>query len=126
VFAARAVANRRLAFALMTEPVEPDVQLARRSYRQALATEFGKRIAAAVAGGHLPDQDVKLAAAALIGAVNEAIVSPLAPVGLVDAARLRAQVQMLTLFALRGLGVVDARARGLVVQTAVPLAQGPA
>jgi hypothetical protein len=29
-------------------------------------------------------------------------------------------VQTLTLFALRGLGVVDARARGLVVQTRLP------
>ncbi len=29
---------------------------------------------------------------------------------------------MLTLFALRALGVVDARARGLVVQTVVPAA----
>jgi hypothetical protein len=33
---------------------------------------------------------------------------------------MRAQVQALTLFMLRGLGVVDARARGLVVQTALP------
>jgi hypothetical protein len=32
----------------------------------------------------------------------------------------RGRVQMLTLFALRALGVVDARARGLVVQTVVP------
>jgi hypothetical protein len=30
-------------------------------------------------------------------------------------------VQTVTLFGLRGLGVVDARARGLVVQTALPL-----
>jgi hypothetical protein len=29
-------------------------------------------------------------------------------------------VQMLALFALRALGVVDARARGLVVQTVMP------
>jgi hypothetical protein len=29
-------------------------------------------------------------------------------------------VQTLTLFALRGLGVIDARARGLVVQTVLP------
>ncbi|MFZ1182514.1 MAG: TetR/AcrR family transcriptional regulator, partial [Pseudolabrys sp.] len=37
-----------------------------------------------------------------------------------DAAKARARVQALTLFALRGLGVVDARARGLIVQTALP------
>ena len=34
--------------------------------------------------------------------------------------RSREAVQTLTLFALRGLGVVDARARGLVVQTVLP------
>ena len=34
--------------------------------------------------------------------------------------RRAARVQALTLFALRGLGVVDARARGLVVQTVMP------
>jgi hypothetical protein len=33
---------------------------------------------------------------------------------------MRAQVQVLTLFGLRALGVIDARARGLVVQTALP------
>jgi hypothetical protein len=33
-------------------------------------------------------------------------------------------VQALTLFALRGLGVVDARARGLVVQAVLPDAGG--
>jgi hypothetical protein len=35
-------------------------------------------------------------------------------------------VQALTLFALRGLGVVDARARDLVVQMALPLEEAVA
>jgi hypothetical protein len=35
-------------------------------------------------------------------------------------------VQTLTLFALRALGVVDARARGLVVQTVMPELDGDA
>ena len=39
-----------------------------------------------------------------------------------DPAKPRAQVQALTLLALRALGVVDARARGLVVQTVLPVA----
>jgi hypothetical protein len=38
--------------------------------------------------------------------------------------RAREAVQALTLFALRGLGVVDARARGLVVQAALPADAG--
>ncbi|MEA2988338.1 MAG: hypothetical protein QOG83_1049, partial [Alphaproteobacteria bacterium] len=57
-----------------------------------------------------------VAAPALLGALIDGLVGPLAPA----AAPARSQVQMLTLFALRALGVVDARARGLVVQTPVP------
>ena len=37
-----------------------------------------------------------------------------------DGAKTRDAVQTLTLFALRAVGVADARARGLVVQTALP------
>ena len=46
-------------------------------------------------------------------------VGPLAAVGEGGSGR-RAAVQAFTLFALRALGVVDARARGLVVQTSLP------
>jgi uncharacterized protein YcfJ len=119
-FAARALASRRLAFALIAEPVEPEVDVARASYRQALVNEFNKLIRNAQAGGRLPDQDAALAAAALVGALIEGLVGSLAPAAPDDAAKVRARVQALTLFALRGLGVVDARARGLIVQTALP------
>jgi AcrR family transcriptional regulator len=119
-FAVRALSSRRLVFALIAEPVEPEVDAARASYRQRLAAEFETLIRKAVVGGHLPDQDASLAAAALLGALIEGLIGPLAPAAAGDAAKTRAQVQMLTLFALRALGVVDARARGLVVQTVVP------
>jgi AcrR family transcriptional regulator len=120
-FAARALGARRLVYALIAEPVESEIDAARAAYRHALATEFGQRIGAALAGGHLPDQDAHLAAAALLGALIEGLVGPLAPAATEDAARIRTQVQMLTLFALRALGVVDARARGLVVQATLPM-----
>src|SRR6476469_2205882 len=119
-FAARALASRRLAFALSAEPVEPEVDAARAAYRQALVNEFNKLIRSAQAGGRLPEQDAALAAAALGGALIEGLVGSLAPAPPDDAAKARARVQALTLFALRGLGVVDARARGLIVQTALP------
>jgi len=125
-FAARALAKRRLAFALIAEPVEPEVDAARACYRQALAAEFETLIRTAAAGGHLPSQDAALAAAALVGALIEGLIGPLAPAAAADAVKARAQVQMLTLFALRGLGVVDARARGLVVQAVVPEASSAA
>jgi AcrR family transcriptional regulator len=117
--AARALHNRRLSWAVLAEPVDPDVEAVRLSYRQRLAAELEGRIAAAMAGRHLPGQDARLAAAALVGALLEGLIGPLAPDS-DDPVRVRAAVQTLTLFALRALGVVDARARGLVVQTSLP------
>ena len=118
-FAARALENRRLAFALIAEPVDADSHEARRAYRAAIAREIEARLSAAMTRGSLPEQDLKIAAPALIGALCEGLIGPLAaPV--VDAGAMRDAVQTLTLFALRGVGVVDAHARGLVVQTVLP------
>jgi AcrR family transcriptional regulator len=119
-FAARALASRRLAFAMVAEPVAPELEAARLRYRGALAGAFEIRIRSALERGHLPAQDAGVAAAALVGALIEGLIGPLAPAVRDDPAEIRAQVQTLTLFGLRGLGVVDARARGLVVQSALP------
>jgi AcrR family transcriptional regulator len=119
-FGARALRHRKLAWAVIAEPVDPQIDALRMEYRKAFADEIERRIAAAVAAGHLPEQDAALAAPALVGALLEGLIGPLASEAAGDAARARASVQTLTLFALRGLGVVDARARGLVVQTDVP------
>jgi len=119
-FGARALRNRKLAWAVIAEPVDTDTDAVRQQYRRDLSAEIETRIRAAIAGGHLPDQDASLAASALVGALLEGLIGPLAPDGMADPARAREAVQTLTLFALRGLGVVDARARGLVVQTVMP------
>ncbi len=117
-FAARALRHRRLAFAVSAEPVDAAVDALRVAARKAFAGELETRIRAAVAGGHLPEQDAGVAAAALVGFLVEGLVGPLAPPA--EAASPRDSVQTITLLALRALGVVDARARGLVVQTALP------
>jgi len=119
-FAARALRNRKLAFAMIAEPADPEIDAARLGYRRGLAAELKGLIEAAIAGGHLPEQDAALAAPAIAGALIEGLVGPLAPQVADDPIKLREAVQALTLFALRGLGVVDARARGLVVQVAMP------
>jgi len=119
-FAARALRNRRLAWAVIAEPVDNETDVMRQRYRKALAAEIEARIRSAIDGGHLPEQDTALAASALVGAMLEGLIGPLAPEGIDDPARAREAVQTLTLFALRGLGVVDARARGVVVQIALP------
>ena len=113
-FAVRALRHRRLAFAVIAEPIDAELDAARLSFRQAVAGEFSSLIGAAVADKHLPEQDAALSAAALLGLLVEGLIGPLAP----DAAgHGREIVQSLTLLALRALGVADARARGLVVQT---------
>jgi AcrR family transcriptional regulator len=119
-FGARALRNRKLAWAVIAEPVDTDTDAVRQQYRRDLSAEIETRIRTAIAGGHLPDQDASLAASAFVGALLEGLIGPLAPDGMEDPARAREAVQTLTLFALRGLGVVDARARGLVVQTVLP------
>jgi len=95
---------------------EPDSgpDAGRLAFRRSLAGEFEALIRAAIAAGHLTDQVPAFAAAAIIGAALESLVGPLAPAPAGPDAE-RAAAQALTLFALRALGVVDARARGLVV-----------
>lgn len=119
-FAARALRHRRLAWAMIAEPVDAEVDALRLKYRRAFGAELEGRVRAAIAAGHLPEQDAALAAPAVLGALLEGLVGPLAPDSGGDAAKAREAVQALTLIALRGLGVVDARARGLVVQIALP------
>lgn len=119
-FAARSVRHRRLTYALIAEPVDADVDVMRLTYRKSLASEFAARIRTAIAGGHLPEQDAALAAPALVGALLEGLIGPLAPEVEGDQAKVHAAVQSLTLLALRALGVVDAHARGIVVQTVLP------
>jgi AcrR family transcriptional regulator len=78
-FARRALRGRRMAYALLAEPVDPAVEAERlafrRSYRDVLATV----IEDGVESGELPPQDVAVSAAAMVGAIGEALVGPLSP-----------------------------------------------
>jgi AcrR family transcriptional regulator len=118
-FAARALRHRRLAFAAIAEPVDAEIDALRLPFRKMLSAEFALRIEAAIAGGHVPQQDAARASTALLGLLIEALIGPLAPQA---PGSERDVVRSLALFALRGLGVSDARARGLVVQTILPAA----
>lgn len=120
-FAARALNDRRLAWAVIAEPVDAAVDAMRLDFRQSLATELETRIKTAIDGRHLPDQDARVAAPAIVGALMEGLIGPLAPSHDGDAGGAREAVQSVTLLALRALGVVDARARGLVAQCVLPL-----
>ena len=117
-FAARTLAERRLAWAVLAEPIEAEADAIRLDFRQSVAAEIEARIRAARTRQLLPELDARAAAPAIVGAVLEGLIGPLAPEA-ADAAAARQAVQETTLLALRALGVVDARARGLVAQ--VPL-----
>ncbi|GEC14501.1 TetR/AcrR family transcriptional regulator [Nitrobacter winogradskyi] len=113
------VSHRKLAWGILAEPVDVDVAATRLASRRDIAGEIEARIKAAISAGHLPQQDTSLAATALLGALHEALVGPLAS-DFEDQAALRDVVKAATLLALRAVGATDARARGLVVQAALP------
>jgi AcrR family transcriptional regulator len=78
-FARRALRGRRLAWALLAEPVDPAVEAERLHFRHSYRDLMAEVIAEGIEAGELPAQDVDATAAALIGAVGEAMVGPLSP-----------------------------------------------
>jgi AcrR family transcriptional regulator len=78
-FARRALRNPRLAWALIAEPVDPRVDAERIAYRARYAELIAAGLAAGIEAGELPEQNVSLTAAALVGGCGEALVGPLSP-----------------------------------------------
>jgi AcrR family transcriptional regulator len=79
-FTSSALAQPRLAWALGYEPVDPLVDAERLAYRQTYRERLAELLRMGIAAGELPGQDAELTAASLIGAISEALVSPLSPV----------------------------------------------
>ena len=96
-WARRALKARRLAWALLAEPVDPAVEAERLEFRRAYRDQMAALIAEGVLSGELPEQDPELTAAALVGAIGESLVGPLAAHD-VDEDRL---IRSLTTFCLR-------------------------
>jgi AcrR family transcriptional regulator len=104
-WARRALRGRRLAYALLAEPVDPLVEAERLEFRHAYRDVLAAVIADGIAAGELPDQDPDVTAAALVGALGEALVGPLSPTGGdADPDQLTNQV---VAFWLRALGASD-------------------
>jgi AcrR family transcriptional regulator len=80
-FARRALRGRRLAWALLAEPVDPAVEAERLAFRRAYAAVFAEALRDGISAGELPRQDPELTATALVGAIGEALVGPLSPTG---------------------------------------------
>jgi AcrR family transcriptional regulator len=117
-WAARALQRRKLMWAVLATDASSADAL-RQSARQSLIDELEKLITAAIAAGHLPAQDARIAATAAFGIVMETLLGPLAP-PYGDEKTAREAIQAAALIVLRSIGVVDARARGLVVQVPWP------
>ena len=77
-FAKRALRAPTTAWALIAEPVEPIVVAARLKYRERYAQLFEQAIEQGMADGSLPQQNSALASRALVGAIAEALIGPLA------------------------------------------------
>ncbi len=78
-FMERALRGRRLAYALIAEPADPLVEAERLVYRRAYARVVEDLLREGVAAGEFVAQDVKASAAALVGALGESLLGPLAP-----------------------------------------------
>ena len=119
--AARLLRERRLAWAVLAEPIDQQTDAARLEFRRAITAELASRISIAITHKHVPEQDVAVSAPAVVGALLEGLIGPPAP-EFAEAAKQRA-IQDATLLALRALGVLDARARGLVAQLTLSAAR---
>ena len=78
-FARRALRGKRLAWALLAEPVDPAVEAERLHFRHSYRDLMAEVIAEGIEAGELPGQDVDATAAALIGAIGETMLGPLSP-----------------------------------------------
>jgi AcrR family transcriptional regulator len=76
-FITRALRNRRLAYALIAEPVDPQVEAERLNYRQAYAQILETLLEEGMASGEFVRQDARISAAALVGLLGETMLGPL-------------------------------------------------
>jgi AcrR family transcriptional regulator len=77
-FARRALAEPTRAYALLAEPVDAAVDTERLTFRRGYRDLFARALDEAVASGELEPHDTHTTAAALVGALGEALVGPLA------------------------------------------------
>lgn len=80
VFAQRALRAPTLAWALIAEPVEAAVDQQRLQFRQQYAELFATSIQRGIDNQQLPAQNAQLSSTAIVGAIAEALIGPLAQV----------------------------------------------
>lgn len=79
VFSSRALRSRKLAEALLFEPVNPLVEKERLVYRSKYHELLAHVISKGIEKGEIPHQDSSLSARALVGAIAESLMGRLSP-----------------------------------------------
>ena len=100
-FAGRALRGRRLAYALIAEPVDPEVEAVRLDYRAQLALCLERILREGIMRGTFPRLDPAVAAACIVGAFMEALIGPLAPAKGTGPRADRHLIEQITQFCLR-------------------------
>lgn len=100
-FAGRALRGRRLAYALIAEPVDPEVEAVRLDYRAQLALCLERILREGIMRGAFPRLDPAVAAACIVGAFMEALIGPLAPAKGTGPRADRHLIEQITQFCLR-------------------------
>lgn len=79
VFASRALRGGRIAYAMIAEPAEAEVEVVRLEIRAELAGVFAAVVADGIDTGDFPNQIPSITGVALVGAISEVLVGPLSP-----------------------------------------------
>jgi hypothetical protein len=77
-FVDRALRGGGLSYAVIVEPMDPDIDQVRLDARAGLTAAFARVIAEGIAAGELGEQDPQIRDAATVGALLEGVVAPLA------------------------------------------------
>ncbi|RYX95732.1 MAG: TetR/AcrR family transcriptional regulator [Comamonadaceae bacterium] len=79
-FVKRAMRNRRLAYALIAEPCDSEIDVARLAYRHAISRQIMQIVTDGQASGDFrPDIDPSIAATIIVGGFMESLIGPLSP-----------------------------------------------
>jgi AcrR family transcriptional regulator len=105
VFASRALQAKQLAYAMIAEPADVEVDTARLEYRRAFGRLFRQLIDEGMQRGELPAQDSEATSACIVGALIEGLIGPLAP----DAAKPMQENRLIDTILRFCLGAVGAR-----------------
>ncbi len=77
-FARRAIKSRHLAWSLIAEPLDPALEAQRLKYRQAYCDIYSALIEEGIKQQHFRPQNAVISAAAIVGALAESLLGPLA------------------------------------------------